>query len=328
MLQAFFARRREIAIPGSGISHGSRPIETRILEPNPQSYTRGPEPLAETIPPGMEPKHLSRDSLRRRLYHVIFEADTFWGKTFDVALIVAILISVAAVMLDSVEPYRVRHGQALWTIEWVLTIFFTIEYLLRLTCVSEPRKYALSFFGLIDLLAILPTFIALFIPGAQYLLVVRVLRILRVFRVLKLAQYVQESNVLTRALWASRRKIIVFLFAVFTIVVVIGSIMYLIEGQSNQTFSSIPQAVYWAVVTLTTVGYGDITPQTEVGKTVATFVMIMGYGIIAVPTGIVTGEIITQTKGEPRPAAQACRQCQSRRNPEGAQYCCDCGTRL
>ncbi len=276
----------------------------------------------------MEPKHLSRESLRRRLYHVIFEADTFWGKTFDVALIIAILISVAAVMLDSVETYRASHGPMLLTIEWVLTIFFTVEYLLRLTCVSEPRKYAYSFFGLIDLLAILPTFIGLFVPGAQYLLVVRVLRILRVFRVLKLAQYVQESNVLTRALWASRRKITVFLFAVFTIVVVIGSIMYLIEGQSNDTFSSIPQAVYWAVVTLTTVGYGDITPQTEIGKTVATVVMVLGYGIIAVPTGIVTGEMITQAKGPQRPEGQECRQCHSRRNPEAALYCCDCGTRL
>ena len=276
----------------------------------------------------MEPTQLPQQSLRRRLYHIIFEADTPVGKTFDIALIGAILLSVAAVMLDSVGSIRAQYGPVLITTEWVLTIFFTIEYILRLSCVSDPKKYALSFFGIIDLLAILPTFIGLFLPGAQYLLVVRVLRILRIFRVFKLAQYVQESNLLTRALWASRRKITVFLFAVFTIVIVIGSIMYLIEGDSNPTFSSIPQGVYWAIVTLTTVGYGDITPQTEVGQGVAALVMIMGYGIIAVPTGIVTGELITQARGPVRPEGLECRQCGSTRNPEGSKYCCDCGTRL
>ena len=275
----------------------------------------------------MEPTKLPRQSLRRRIYHVIFEADTPWGKAFDVGLIVAIVISVIAVMLDSVESFRGRHGLALFRIEWVLTIFFTIEYLLRLSCVSSPRKYALSFFGIIDLLAILPTFIALILPGAQYLLVVRVLRILRVFRVLKLVQYVEESNVLSRALWNSRRKITVFLFAVFTIVVVLGSVMYLIEGQTNPKFSSIPQSVYWAVVTLTTVGYGDIVPRTEIGKALSTLIMVMGYGIIAVPTGIVTGEMITQQNRSLATGESPCRQCQSKRNPIGSLYCCDCGAR-
>lgn len=271
----------------------------------------------------MEPKQLSPESMRRRMYHVIFEAESRWGRAFDVALILVILLSVAVVMLDSVATYRERHGSLLWTLEWVLTLIFTVEYGLRLSCVISPRKYAFSFFGVIDLLAILPTFIALALPSAKYLLVVRILRILRVFRVLKLATYVQESNELSRALWASRRKIVVFLFAVFTIVVVLGSLMYLIEGEEHG-FSSIPRGVYWAVVTLTTVGYGDIAPETPQGQAVAMIVMVLGYGIIAVPTGIVTAELTSSSKK----AGRACPKCGSARTPDGAKFCCDCGGEL
>ena len=269
----------------------------------------------------MEPKHLPENSVRRRLYHVIFEADSYWGKAFDVALIGAILVSVAAVMLDSVASFREKYGALLWNVEWVLTAIFTVEYVLRLSCVKEPKRYALSFFGIIDLLAILPTFMALFLSGAQYLLVVRILRILRVFRVLKLATYVQESNQLMRALWSTRRKITVFLFGVFTVVVVLGAIMYLIEGEEHG-FRNIPDGVYWAVVTLTTVGYGDMAPETPFGRTVAAIVMVMGYGIIAVPTGIVTAELTHQTGGIKggEPPKPACKNCASVRNPPGRGF--------
>ncbi|MBL4771367.1 MAG: ion transporter [Planctomycetes bacterium] len=271
----------------------------------------------------MEPKLLSPKSVRRRMYHVIFEAESHLGRAFDVALILAILLSVVVVMLDSVASFRESHGSLLWTLEWILTLIFTVEYMLRLSCVASPRKYALSFFGVIDLLAILPTFIALALPSAKYLLVVRILRILRVFRVLKLVTYVRESNQLSRALWATRRKIVVFLFAVFTIVIVLGSLMYLIEGEEHG-FSSIPRGVYWAVVTLTTVGYGDIAPQTPAGQAVAMVVMVLGYGIIAVPTGIVTAELTSSSMK----AAPTCSKCQSNRTPEGASFCCDCGAEL
>lgn len=271
----------------------------------------------------MEPKQLSPESVRRRMYHVIFEAESRLGRAFDVALILTILLSVAVVMLDSVATYRESHGSLLWTLEWTFTLIFTVEYALRLSCVVSPRKYAFSFFGVIDLLAILPTFIALALPGAKYFLVVRILRILRIFRVLKLATYVQESNQLSRALWASRRKIVVFLFAVFTIVIVLGSLMYLIEGEEHG-FSSIPRGVYWAVVTLTTVGYGDIAPQTPQGQAVAMIVMILGYGIIAVPTGIVTAELTSSSIKR----GIGCSKCHSKRNPAGAQFCCDCGAEL
>jgi voltage-gated potassium channel len=271
----------------------------------------------------MEPKHLSRTSIRRRMYHVIFEAKAGWGRWFDVALIATILLSVVVVMLDSVAEYRMDHGQLLWTLEWALTLIFTLEYALRLSCVASPKKYALSFFGIIDLLAILPTFIALALPSAKYLLVVRILRILRIFRVLKLATYVQESNQLSRALWASRRKIVVFLFAVFTIVIVLGSLMYLIEGEDHG-FSSIPRGVYWAIVTLTTVGYGDVAPETPLGQAVASLVMVLGYGVIAVPTGIVTAELTSSAAKSGR----ACSNCSSRENPNAAKFCCECGSDL
>ena len=230
-----------------------------------------------------------------RLHEIIFEADTPAGKLFDVVLMWSIILSVVAVMLDSVTAVRVQYGWLLYAIEWFFTILFTVEYALRLISVGRPLKYATSFFGIVDLLAIIPTYLSLIIPGSQYLLVVRILRVLRVFRVLKLAHYLGEANLLMQALSASYRKISVFLFTVLTLVIIFGSLMYLIEGQENG-FTSIPRGVYWAIVTLTTVGYGDISPQTALGQTLAALIMILGYGIIAVPTGIVTVEMSNISK--------------------------------
>ena len=262
---------------------------------------------------------------RFRLHEIIFEADTPMGKLFDIVLIWSIVFSVVAVMLDSVETVRARYGILLYSAEWVFTILFTIEYVLRLLSVGRPLKYALSFFGIIDLLAIIPTYLSLIIPGSQYLLVIRILRVLRVFRVLKLAQYIGEANLLMRALKASYRKISVFLFAVLTIVIIFGSLMYLIEGQKNG-FTSIPRSVYWAIVTLTTVGYGDISPQTLLGQTFASMIMILGYGIIAVPTGIVTVEMSNINKKET--TRQACLECSKEGHDNDARFCKYCGEAL
>jgi voltage-gated potassium channel len=262
-------------------------------------------------------------SWRHRLYVIIFEADTPAGKAFDVALILAILASVAVVMLESVAGFRAEHQALLRDAEWTFTILFTVEYVLRLVCVPRPLRYARSFFGIVDLLAILPTYASALIPGAQYLLVVRLLRILRIFRVLKLAHHIKEAETLSRALYASRRKITVFLFAVFTLVVILGSFMYLIEGEENG-FTSIPRSVYWAIITLTTVGYGNVTPQTPGGQLLAAVIMIMGYGIIAVPTGIVTVELATAA----RTSRKGCPRCNAAGHDRGAKYCKECGESL
>ena len=228
--------------------------------------------------------------IRLRLYEIVFESETPAGKAFDVGLILLILASVAAVMAESVDAVAARHFRELRAAEWAFTGLFTVEYLLRLYCVGRKRRYALSFFGVVDLLAVLPGYLSLLIPGAQYLTVVRLLRVLRVFRVLKLAVYMSETTELTRALAASRRKIEVFTVCVLTLVVILGSLMYLIEG-AEHGFTSIPRSIYWAIVTLTTVGYGDISPQTNLGQTLAAAIMLMGYAILAVPTGIVSAEM-------------------------------------
>ncbi|MFQ5627280.1 MAG: ion transporter [bacterium] len=262
---------------------------------------------------------------RQVLHEVIYEADTPAGKAFDIALIFSILISVLAVMLESVREIRAVHGVFLVRVEWFFTILFTIEYILRLICVGRPLKYASSFFGVVDLLAILPTYFGLFFPGTHYFLVIRALRILRVFRVLKLVPYLRESAMLMQALRASRRKITIFLYAVLTLVVIIGSIMYMIEGEQNG-FTSIPRSIYWAIVTLTTVGYGDIAPATPFGQALAAVVMIMGYAIIAVPTGIVTSEL-TQAKSKSI-STQACPQCSAEGHDTDALFCKRCGAKL
>lgn len=261
---------------------------------------------------------------RAKGHEVIFESDTPAGKAFDVVLILTILLSIAVVMLESVASVRAQHGALLRAAEWVFTVLFTVEYLLRLACIGRPLRYARSFFGVVDLLAILPTYASVVLPGAQALLVIRTVRILRVFRVLKLANYVRETQTLMRALHASRRKIQVFVFAVFTLVVIFGSVLYLIEGPENG-FTSIPKGIYWAVVTMTTVGYGDVSPQTSLGQTIAVVIMILGYGIIAVPTGIVSVEM---SRAETGVSGQVCTSCSAGRHDLDAVFCRVCGTRL
>ena len=263
--------------------------------------------------------------LRARLHQIVFEADTPAGRRFDLLLLLAILASVVVVLLESVEGVRARAGTELRAAEWGFTVLFTLEYLLRLALVRRPLRYAVSPFGLIDLLAILPTYLSVLIPGAQSLLVVRLLRLLRVFRVLKLAEYLRESRTLAQALRASRRKIFVFLLAVTTIVVIVGSLMYVIEG-AEHGFTSIPLSMYWAVVTLTTVGYGDLAPATTLGRALAVVLMLTGYGIIAVPTGIVTAEL---TRAGTHPiSTQACPSCGAEGHDYDAVYCRRCGARL
>ena len=268
-----------------------------------------------------------RATWRRRLHEVVFESDTPAGKTFDVGLIAVIVLSVLVVMLESVAEYREAYGDQLRAAEWFFTVLFTVEYVLRLVSVARPARYAASFFGMVDVLAVVPTYASLLFPGAQYLLVVRLLRILRIFRVLKLGHYLTEATQLAHALRASRRKITVFVLTVLTLVAVLGSLMYLVEGPENG-FTSIPKSVYWAIVTLTTVGYGDISPQTPAGQALASVIMIMGYGIIAVPTGIVTVELSRAGQAERPVSGQSCPACGAEGHDLDAAFCKRCGTRL
>jgi voltage-gated potassium channel len=264
-------------------------------------------------------------TVKEKLHEIIFEADTTAGKLFDVILIASIIISVIVVMLDSIKPVNHEYGEQLLQLEWGFTILFTVEYVLRLYSVGKPLKYATSFFGIIDLLAILPTYIGFFFPATRYFTVVRILRVLRIFRVLKFVQYLGAAKVLLLALKQSRRKITVFIFTVFTLVIIFGSLIYVIEGEENG-FTSIPRSIYWAIVTLTTVGYGDISPQTPLGQAFAAFIMILGYGIIAVPTGIVTAEL---TKTEHKTiSTQACKECSMEGHDSDAEFCKYCGSKL
>ena len=263
---------------------------------------------------------------RSRLHEVIFEADTPAGKAFDVTLLVAIVASVLVVVLESVPSVRTEHGRTLWAAEWVFTILFTVEYVLRLLSVRQPVRYVRSFFGIVDLLAVLPTYLSVLVPGAQAFLVVRALRLLRVFRILKLGEYLGEARLLTLALRASVRKILVFLATVLVMVLIIGSLMYLVETPESG-FTSIPQSIYWAIVTLTTVGYGDIAPQTVLGRILASLVMILGYGLIAVPTGIVTVEI-SQASRTRAVSTQACPNCGAGGHDPDARHCKYCGAPL
>ena len=260
---------------------------------------------------------------RARVHEFIFEADTPAGKVFDLALLWCILLSVLAVIVDSVDSVHQRYGTALLWAEWIFTILFTVEYALRLLCVGRPAAYARSFFGLVDLLAILPTYLSLVFVGSQSLIVIRALRLLRVFRILKLAHFVNAQAVLDKALRRSATKIVVFVGVVLTLVVIIGSVMYLVEGPEHG-FTSIPQSMYWAIVTMTTVGYGDVAPQTIFGKVLASIVMILGYGIIAVPTGIVASEMSkAQTV-----STQHCRHCGKEGHDPDASFCKHCGESL
>ena len=263
---------------------------------------------------------------RARLHEIIFEADTPAGRLFDFALIWLILLSVATVILESVRPIRERYGELLYVLEWLFTLLFTVEYLLRFMSVSRPVRYATSFFGVVDLLAIIPTYLSLLVPGSHYLLVIRILRLLRIFRLLKLSEYVTEADTLRRALRASRRKISVFLSAVMLLVVIIGALMYVVEGEEHG-FTSIPVSIYWAIVTLTTVGYGDLSPRTPLGQMLASIVMVTGYGIIAVPTGIVSVEL-AQAARQQSITTQSCPACSAEGHDPDARYCKYCGTNL
>ncbi len=261
---------------------------------------------------------------KERWYRIIFEADTPAGKAFDLVLLVLILLSILFVMLESLAPVNEEYGRLLRTAEWIITGAFTLEYFFRILIFPRPGKYIFSFYGIIDLLAVLPTYLGLLFVGTQSLVVVRALRLLRIFRILKLNRYTREGSVIMRALYASRQKISVFLFGVFTVVIIIGTLMYLIEGKDSG-FSSIPKGIYWAIVTLTTVGYGDIAPSTALGQFIASFVMILGYAIIAVPTGIVTAEL---TSGRIREEGRRCEQCGHSGHEAGAGYCSRCGSPL
>jgi len=270
------------------------------------------------------PKH---QTFRSRVHEVIFEADTPWGKVFDISLLILILISVAALMLESVNEVELAYGPELNILDWVITILFTIEYGLRIYAVKKPWKYIFSFYGLVDLLAILPTFISPFISNANVLGNVRILRLLRVFRVLKLAPYLVESTILVTAMKRSSRKITVFLGMVLTIVVIVGSLMYFIEGESNDKFSSIPRSMYWAIVTVTTVGYGDITPESPVGQFFSAMLMILGYGVLAVPTGIVSVEM-KNAQDNISTNTISCENCGGEGHSDDAEYCKYCGEML
>ena len=262
--------------------------------------------------------------LRHRLYFIIFESDTPAGRAFDVALILAIVASVLVVMMDSIPTISPQTRARLAVAEWGFTLLFTLEYVLRLWVVRRPARYARSFFGLVDLFAILPTYVALLLPGARFLLVIRILRVLRIFRVLKLVHFIGEGQVLARAMVASRHKIAVFLVTVLTAVTILGSLLYIIEGAAAG-FDSIPRSVYWAIVTLTTVGYGDIAPQTPLGQTLAAAIMLLGYGMIAVPTGIMTVEIGNAARSA---RARTCAGCGREEQDPEAGFCRYCGDGL
>lgn len=259
-------------------------------------------------------------TLKEKLHEVIFEAETPAGKTFDVALLGLIVFSIVVVMLETVETVAAAYGPVLSAAEWIVTALFTLEYLVRLYCVERPTRYVRSFYGIVDLCAILPTYLSLLFAGTESLMVVRGLRLLRIFRVLKLTHYLGEARELSSAIRASQRKITVFLVTVFTLVVIIGALMYLVEGKEHG-FTSIPVGIYWAIVTLTTVGFGDIVPRTVCGQMLASVVMIMGYGIIAVPTGIVTVAISRAAGG----STEACKHCGRDGHDTDARFCKYCG---
>ncbi len=264
-------------------------------------------------------------SLKDELYEIVFEADTKAGRAFDIVLLILILLSILFVTLESVKSIDEKYGTLLFYLEWGVTIFFTLEYFLRIYIIRKKLAYILSYYGLIDLLSVLPGYIGIFFSGAQGLIVIRALRLLRIFRILKLSRYVQDSAMIIAALKASRTKISVFLYAVILIVIIIGTVMYLVEGEKNG-FDSIPEGIYWAIVTLTTVGYGDIAPATTLGRFIASFVMVLGYGIIAVPTGIVTAEFAMHKRK--KISTQVCPECLFEEHDHDAEFCKKCGSKI
>jgi len=263
---------------------------------------------------------------RLKAYTIIFEADTRAGRAFDLGLIALVLFSVLVVMLESVAAIDARFGELFNVVEYLLTAIFTLEYLLRLACVRHPWRYARSFYGVVDLLAVLPTYLALLVPELYALVDVRVLRLLRVFRVLKLSAYVAEYAMLAHALRASARKIQVFISVVLMVVVIMGTVMYVVEGPANG-FTSIPASIYWAITTMTTVGFGDITPKTDLGRAIASCMMLLGWGVLAVPTGIVTAEMTAARRDRPA-TTRSCHACLSEGHLPEARFCRDCGAAL
>ncbi|MGJ8632817.1 MAG: ion transporter [Luteolibacter sp.] len=267
------------------------------------------------------------DPLRQKIWRVIFMSDTRSGQFFDVLLLLLISASVVVVMMESVSSMRIQYGRVFFYLEWVFTFLFTVEYAVRLWVVRKRRRYALSFFGIVDLLSILPSYVALLLVGTHYLMVIRILRLLRMFRVLKMAHHFGQANVLMNALRSSGPKIFVFLFFIMILVTIEGTLMYLVEGSRNPGFSSIPQAVYWAIVTVTTVGYGDVAPMTVVGKILSSMIMLSGFSIIAVPAGIVTAEIESKKRAL-RMDDRTCRQCGWEGHDPAANFCKHCGCSL
>jgi len=257
------------------------------------------------------------------VHQIIFGTETPAGRAFDVILMISISISVLVVFLDSVKSIHDEHGDLLYALEWLFTILFTIEYALRIISTRRPASYIISFYGIIDLLSILPTYLSLILTGGQFLIVIRIFRLLRLFRILKLGRYMRASSFLRLSIYNSRFKIAVFLWSVMVLVVIIGAVMYLVEGPENG-YKNIPESIYWTIVTLTTVGYGDISPQTGLGKVIASLVMIIGYGIIAIPTGIISAEISRARLS----SSKRCRKCGEDSNPEEANFCKECGYKL
>lgn len=266
--------------------------------------------------------------MRALFYTIIFEADTRSGRAFDLILIAAILLSVMVVVLDSIAAISSRYGRLLTALEWFFTLLFTVEYAARLWCVRRPARYARSFYGVIDLLSILPTYLALAFPVAHSVLDVRILRLLRIFRILKLTSYVDEYRALSQALVASRRKILIFLSVVMMVVVLLGTAMYVVEGPQHG-FTSIPTSVYWAITAVTTVGFGDIVPGTDIGRAIASLIMLMGWGILAVPTGIISSEMTAQRFGQRQlPTTRTCPECLTEGHEASAHFCKNCGAAL
>ena len=263
-----------------------------------------------------------------KLHEILYEADTRNGKIFDFVLFLLIVISIILVMLESIDSFDAKYHTFLDIAEWIITILFTIEYIARTISVKKPWKYIFSFYGIIDFLSTIPKYLSMFFIGSHSLIAFRALRLMRIFRILKLARFIGESNNFSRALKASRVKIAVFLSFVVILCIILGTIMYLIEGNSNSGFTSIPRSVYWAIVTLTTVGYGDIAPVTAFGQFIASFIMILGYGIIAVPTGIVSSEMTKAESGKLYTNTQACPNCMAEFHRDEAEFCYDCGNQL
>jgi len=267
-----------------------------------------------------------KSNWKHKLHEIIYEADTREGKLFDVILLIAILASIILVMLESVDSFDAKYHDTLIIGEWIITILFSLEYIFRIISINKPTKYIFSFFGIIDFLSTIPIYLSLIYAGSQGLVALRALRLLRVFRILKLARYIGASNKLLLALRASKAKIAVFLFFVLIVCIILGTVMYMIEGAENG-FNNIPKSIYWAIVTLTTVGFGDIAPQTPLGQLISSVIMILGYSIIAIPTGIVSSEM-TKTPEEHNTSTQSCPNCLKEKHREKAVFCYNCGSIL